>query len=303
MPPRTLDISWKRILRVGGIVIVLSTVIILLYCFILANVYTTGELHPGCQGDRASLDERGFPSERVSFKSRKGPELRGWFSAGTSHPEIAIIVITGHGGNTRFTLDDAEIAARAGFSTLIYEHRSCADPSLAASTGYYENFDLQGAADYLKTRPDVKHIGVWGYSEGGTASLLAAPQDTDIEAVVAMGGYPSLKGDILDLDQPLGPLDRVERQMIVWTMGWQLGVPVEASSPIDVIGKISPRPVFLVYGEYEAENGQALYQAAGEPKNLWIVPGSGHGGYLAAAPNEYNRRIPAFFNRVFGLAQ
>lgn len=290
-------------LRIAGMVIGLSLLITMLWSIGWSWNYSAEFLHPGCQGDRASLAERGFPSDPVSFKSRSGPTLRGWFARGSAHPEVALVVIPGHAGNTRAALEDAEIAARAGFSTLIYEHRSCADPSLAASTGYWEAYDLLGAADYLKTRSDVRHIGVWGFSEGGTASLLAASKDPAIEAVVAMGGYSSLKADILDEDQNLRPLDWLDRRFIVAAMGIQLGVPVEASSPIDVISAISPRPLFLVYGQYEAENGRALYSAAAEPKELWIVPGTGHGGYLAVAPDEYRRRIPAFFNRVFALAQ
>lgn len=303
MPPTTISIGWRHVFRVGGMVILLSLVVLGLLAFGSAWFYSYAVLHPGCQGDRASLAEKGFDSEPVSFPSRHGPTLRGWFSRGRSHPEIAIIVITGHAGNTRFALEDASIIAAEGYSTLIYEHRSCADPSLSASTGYYEADDLLGAVDYAKSRPDIKHIGVWGYSEGGTASLLAAPQDPAIEAVVAMGGYASLKGDILKPDvKELNLLDHMERQLIVWTMDIQLGVPVETSSPVDVIGKISPRPILLVYGQYEADNGNVLYQAAGNPKDLWIVPGSSHGGYLGAAPDEYRKRIPAFFNRVFGVS-
>lgn len=303
MPPAPRPIRWKRLLRAGGLVIGLSALIILVYSIGWSWNYSFQFLHSGCQGDRASLAERGVASDPVSFPSRHGPMLRGWLAHGSTHPEIAIVVIPGHAGNTRFALDDAEIAARAGFSTLIYENRSCADPSLAASTGYWESYDLLGAVDYLKARTDVSHVGVWGFSEGGTASLLAAPQDPAIEAVVAMGGYSSLKADILDANQNLRPLDWLDRRFIVVAMGIQLGVPVEASAPIDHIAAISPRPLFLVYGEYEAENGRALYAAAREPKELWIVPGSGHGGYLAAAPDEYRGRIPAFFNQAFGLAK
>jgi fermentation-respiration switch protein FrsA (DUF1100 family) len=38
-----------------------------------------------------------------------------------------------------------------------------------------------------------------------------------------------------------------------------------------------------------------LFRAAAEPKELWIVPGAGHGGYGAAAGGEYERRLIAFF--------
>lgn len=293
---KKMELGWKRVLLLGATGILAALIMLTAGS---AWLYTSALLHPGCQGDRSSLEMAGFASEPVEFASRDGPVLRGWYTAGDSRPQTAIIVIPGHAGNSSFAVPEASILAQAGFSTLIFEHRSCADPSLAASTGYYEAYDLLGAVNYLKSRPDVEHIGALGFSEGGTAAILAAPQDTALEAIVAMGGYDSLVSDILDLDSNLGPLDRVVRRLVLISTSLQLGIPAQASSPVSVIDKIAPRPILLIYGEYEAEPGQALYLAAGEPKDLWIVPGAGHGGYQQAAPEEYERRIVAFFEEAF----
>jgi dipeptidyl aminopeptidase/acylaminoacyl peptidase len=292
---------WQRILRAAVLASLISAVIILGIGWGLAWQYATLVLHPGCQGNRASLEQAGFPAEPVEFASRNGPTLRGWFSPGDKYPDIAIIVMTGHGGNTSFTLPDAEILARSGFSTLIFEHRSCADPALSASTGYFESFDLLGAVDYLRSRPDVHHIGALGFSEGGTASLLAAADEPALEAVVAMGGYDSLERDIRDSDRNLSLMEKGIRQMIIWSIELQLRVTISASSPVDVINRISPHPLLLIYGEHELPPGQNLFDAAGEPKELWVVPGAGHGGYSDAAPEEYPRRIVEFFMAAFSL--
>jgi dienelactone hydrolase len=212
---------------------------------------------------------------------------------------VAVIVLPGHAGNTYFALDDAEIVAKAGYSTLLFEHRTCADSSLAATTGLMEAQDVLGAVDYLKSRSDVSYVATMGFSEGGTSTLLAAAQEPDIDAVLAMGGYDSLKNDLLDPDEDLHPLIRIERVLIMWAMEIQMGKPVEASSPVDTIAQISPRPLLLIYGEYEAKPGQALFDAAAEPKEIWFVPGTGHGGYQHVEPEEYPLRVTEFFNRVF----
>ena len=39
------------------------------------------------------------------------------------------------------------------------------------------------------------------------------------------------------------------------------------------------------------------YAAAGEPKQLWNVPGSKHTGGLDARPAEYERRVVDFLDR------
>jgi fermentation-respiration switch protein FrsA (DUF1100 family) len=76
---------------------------------------------------------------------------------------------------------------------------------------------------------------------------------------------------------------------------------VKSVSPIDVIHGISPSPVFLIAGEGDAlipaENGRRLFEAAAEPKELWIIPGAAHGATLAAAGAEYEKRVGDFFDR------
>ncbi len=294
-------IRWGRVLRLTVFALAALAAAGVIITGVLAWAYSWVVLNPGCQGPRESLAALGYPAEPVTFASRQGYALRGWYSPGGAYPEIAIVVLPGHAGNTFYALGDAAMLARAGFSTLVYEHRSCADPSLTASTGYYEADDLLGAVDYLHTRPDVLHIGVLGFSEGGTASLLAASREPALEVIVAQGGYADLRDDLLDPAVALPPYDRFLRRLIVVAMSVQLGVPARNASPVAVIDRISPRPILLVYGEYEARNGELLLAAAGENAELWIVPGAGHGGYHLAAPGEYEQRMVEFFTRAFGL--
>jgi fermentation-respiration switch protein FrsA (DUF1100 family) len=291
-----------RFLRLLGFALGVAFLILAVLAAATPWVYAHAILNPGCQGDRASLESAGFPSEPVEFPAKDGSIRRGWFSRGSAHPEIVIVVVTGHAGNTVFALPDAATAARAGYSTLIYEHRSCSDSDLIASTGVYEADDLLSAVAYLDTRPDVHHIGVWGYSEGGTAALLAAPGEPRIDAIVAMGGYSSLENDIYNADQPAASaFDRLVRQGVAWSMSAQIGRDVATISPLEVIHRIGPRPLLLIYGSQEIFDGQLLLEAAGDSAELWVVPGAGHGQYRVLAPEEYERRAVAFFDAAFDL--
>ena len=69
--------------------------------------------------------------------------------------------------------------------------------------------------------------------------------------------------------------------------------------PGDEIGKISPRPVFIIQGLADRlvppDSSQRLYAAAGEPRLLWNEPGVPHVGMQNAFPEEYERRVMAFF--------
>ncbi|MBE9471816.1 MAG: hypothetical protein IMY75_06905 [Chloroflexi bacterium] len=50
--------------------------------------------------------------------------------------------------------------------------------------------------------------------------------------------------------------------------------------------------------EAEEARPQEQLAQAGEPKDLWIVPGCGHGGYLQVAPEEWERRVVTFLDEA-----
>ena len=68
-----------------------------------------------------------------------------------------------------------------------------------------------------------------------------------------------------------------------------------------MITKISPVPILIIAGEGDklipAENGQKLVAAAGEPKELWIIPGADHGSTFVAAGSMYGEKVGEFFDK------
>ena len=69
-----------------------------------------------------------------------------------------------------------------------------------------------------------------------------------------------------------------------------------------LVARIAPRPVLFIYGEHDQPNVRGLtpkyYRNAGDPKELWRVPGAGHTGGIDARPREYERRVIRFFDRA-----
>jgi len=298
---RVFGIRWKRVARLGLAALAGTVLALLTFLAYASWRYADNFAHPGCLGARESLEPQGYASEPIVIETTRGYQLRGWLTRGDRFPEAVIVVLPGISGNTQFAVPNAALLARAGFGTLIYEHRSCADPDLIHTGGYLEADDLVSTAEFLRARSDVRHVGVLGFSAGGTAALLAAAKTTRIEAVVAMGGFSSLDADILRTQAASGLVDRTILQMVVIILGLEMGVAPSEVSPAAHIAEIRPRPVLLIYGEHEADHGQALFSAALEPKELWIVPGVGHGGYREAFPREYEARIVGFFLSAFHL--
>ena len=74
---------------------------------------------------------------------------------------------------------------------------------------------------------------------------------------------------------------------------------VPSGKILDVISNISPRPIFLIYGENEVENGRGWEQfdAAQQPKQFWLVPDGYHGSSYFIAEEEYRLRILDFLDQ------
>jgi fermentation-respiration switch protein FrsA (DUF1100 family) len=84
----------------------------------------------------------------------------------------------------------------------------------------------------------------------------------------------------------------------VWLAGREAHADLFDVRPIDDIAQISPRPIFILHGTADTlipvEHGYRLFEAAGEPKTLYIVEGGMHLGLYDHDPAEYEQRILPF---------
>ena len=79
------------------------------------------------------------------------------------------------------------------------------------------------------------------------------------------------------------------------------GAEIDQVRPVNEIGKISPRAVFIIDGWDGAaiamNSPYRLYDAAGEPKQLWVEDGVPHLGTYGHAPQEYEKRVIEFLDQ------
>ena len=79
----------------------------------------------------------------------------------------------------------------------------------------------------------------------------------------------------------------------------RLGVSPSDLKPVDRIALLRC-PLLIIGGTVDqhttAADTQRLYAAAREPKELWLIPDTGHVDYLRASGEEYRRRVLAFFD-------
>jgi fermentation-respiration switch protein FrsA (DUF1100 family) len=269
-----------------------------------AYVYT----HPLRYPISGSPADHGLAYEPVTFSSADGLLLAGWFvlAGGEQGNGAAIILCHGFGGTREEMLPEATILARHGYSSLLFDFRGHGESKGNQVTlGHDEVQDVQGGVVYLLTRSEVdpNRIGILGHSMGGATVIRAAAQTPEIHAVVTEGAYASLADTIANDFTTFTGLPRFPFAPLAVTLGeWQTGLDIERVQPVDDIARISPRPVLLIHGLADAaippENGRRLYQAAGEPKSLWQPEGVGHVTAVRHQPDEFEKRVIAFFDEA-----
>ena len=246
-------------------------------------------------------------AERVTLPSRTGITLAGTFFPGRSR--ATIVVSHGYGNDQEEVLPFAAFLQRAGYSVFTYDMRHRGGSGGDAITlGALEQHDLVSVVDYLVARPDVdrERIGALGVSLGGAVSVMAAARDPRIRAVVDDCGFSDVASatdtafeHFIGLPAfPFSPLS-------VTISEWRIGQSVSQSRPIDAVGQIGPRPLLIIHGladeQVPPDHSERLFAAAGEPKELWLVPGAGHGlSKWELVPAEYERRVVAFFRAHLG---
>lgn len=246
--------------------------------------------------------------EEITFRTDDGLTLRGWYLP-CSSPRDAIVICHGFAMNRHELLDVARAVRARGHAVLLFDFRGHgASDGRRTTIGFREAGDIAAAVAYLVARPDLtgNRIGVAGISMGAAAALLAAPSEPRIGAVVADSSFATLKGIAVGGIRQFAPFSALYAPLVVRFGELLTHARVAANRPIDAIAMVAPRPLLVIHGANDRfvplVNAQALYDAAREPKELWIVPDCGHAAAWAHVPDEYVERLDRFFTRALATA-
>ena len=112
----------------------------------------------------------GFAHESVTFPSRGGVMLRGWFIPATDS-DRAIIICHGYSGDCSPDLVYAPLLHAAGYHLLFFDFRGHgASDGDYTSLVYFERDDVLAALNYLCAR-GIPRISLLGFSMGGAVAL------------------------------------------------------------------------------------------------------------------------------------
>jgi len=233
----------------------------------------------------------GLPYQDISLRTKDGLRLSAWYTP----PQNGIVILVAHGYAAARSADLHAFFARHGYGVVSWDFRAHGESEGTLCTlGYTEALDVEAALDFALAQDGVKRIGAWGASMGAATVIEAAARRSEIEAVVADSAFPAI-AEMIDKTTPITPL----RPFIQFFAERETGLNVDLLRPVDAIGRISPRPVFIIQGAADqtvpADSARRLYDAAGEPRYLWIEPGVEHIGMYTALPQIYEQRVMEFF--------
>ncbi len=235
--------------------------------------------------------------EKISFQTKDGLTLRGWFVP-SNYSNSTIII--GHG----FPFDKGNVLPVTKFlnehyNLLYYDFRYFGESDGEVTTIIHkERDDLLRAIDYLKKRDDVGNIGILGFSLSAANALLVNSED--VKAIVSDSSFMSVE-EILKVVYFVFP--GFLKYPFVWMTALYakvfLGVNILGISPMMSV-KTLDTPILFIHGEHDSQiplrHSEILHENALNSE-LWIVKGADHGMSYAVDPIEYKTRIMNFFDR------
>jgi fermentation-respiration switch protein FrsA (DUF1100 family) len=267
----------------------------------------------------------GQPLEIVSITSHDGLRLKAHFLAssgpagsvqntntmGNSVSPYTAILAHGYTGNVmqmsgfaRFFYEDL------GYNVLLPEARGHGD-----SEGTYIGMGWHDRLDYLQWIGWVKQragatlgdtplrIVLYGISMGGATVLMTGGEDLppEVKAVIEDCGYTSVEDELyfqmknryhLKSRWLMNATSRIARK--------RAGYSFAEASALEQVKKTRV-PTLFIHGEEDTfvpfAMVHTLYEACPAPKELFTVPGAGHGEAYSAAGQEYEERIRGFLKR------
>jgi fermentation-respiration switch protein FrsA (DUF1100 family) len=221
-------------------------------------------------------------AREVTLTTADGLQLLAWYVPPPAGAPV-VVYYHGNGGHLGYRHHRLDIFAAAGFGVLFPEYRGYGgNPGRPTEAGLY--IDARAALDFLAAH-GIAPARVVLYGESlGTGVAVRMASERPVGAVVLEAPYSSI-ADAAQYHYPFVPARLLLRDRF---------------DSMAYIGAVRA-PLFVMLGGRDVivptRLGRALYDAAPEPKELWVAPEGGHEdlpefGALDAARDFIRRRVP-----------
>jgi len=222
-----------------------------------------------------------------------------WLDQGAGTP--VVLLLHSIRADRSSMLSRARLLVRHGFSVALIDLQAHGEtPGAAITFGWRESADVRAARAWLAREAPGRRVGVIGCSLGGAAVLLG-PQPVGFDAVVLEAVYPRFRRAIENrIRIRLGGLAPLLTPLLLIQLGPRLGISPAELEPVRSMARLGA-PVLVVAGSRDehttAAESDDLFQAAIEPKGLWVVDGARHQDLFAYDPAGYEAQVVSFLRK------
>ncbi len=245
----------------------------------------------------SSPDQLGLKYEDVQITSGDGVKLFAWFLPAAGEAKGTILYLHGNAENISTHIGNVYWLPAQHYNVLLLDYRgyggSEGTPSLAGAEK-----DIDAAMAYLLQRKDIDHkrIAIFAQSLGGALAIYNvahSPYREYIRALIEESAFSDYRAIARE---------KLAAFWLTWPLQWPLSFTIDNDySPLKNVAKVSPIPLLIIHGDSDPvvplHHGEALFAAAREPKEMWVVQGGQH---IAALRSEaYRKRFVEYLERGF----
>jgi alpha-beta hydrolase superfamily lysophospholipase len=249
----------------------------------------------------------GATLEDAEVRALDGAQLRGWFLRPRNYGQNVVIILHGVADNRLGVTGFASDFLPSGYAVLLPDSRAHgASAGGYATYGVLEKEDVRRWIDWVEREASPRCVYLLGESMGAAIAIQATAADARICATVTESPFSTFRdigyerlGQMTGTGVWLGKT--IARPMIesaYLLARARTGVSLTDASPKVAIAA-TKAPVLLIHGAADSNispsASKTLYEAGRDHAELWIVPGAEHCGASSVQPQEFRRRVVAWF--------
>lgn len=225
-------------------------------------------------------EQQSLGAEDVQLVTRDGVKLHGWWKESRGS-ELATLFLHGNAGNVTHRGRSIRAITEAGSSVLVPDYRGYGKSEGSPSeAGLYA--DADAAYDWLERKGyDAARLIIHGESLG-TAVAVELASRRSCRGLILEAPFPSARAVAGTVLPVIGPA-------LVW------GFDSKGR-----MGRVRA-PLLIIHGSRDevipVSLGRDLFDAAWEPKQMWVVEGAHHNDLVEVGGEEYAARLRSFYKR------
>lgn len=230
--------------------------------------------------------EAGLDYRDVTFEAADGTKLHGWFVPAKNERLGSVLFLHGNSENISTHFERVAWLPENGFDIFLIDYRGYGRSEGAPTLdGLHE--DVAAGLETLIAMPGVQpgNVVVFAQSLGGTVALTAISENSykdRLAGLIIEGAFSSYRRIARE---------KMNERWSSWAFQWPISLGINVPyDPKAAARAMSPLPLLIVHGQADDKvgphHGKALFEAAAEPKMIWLPEDTGHVTAFTTSPMQ-----------------